>query len=259
MEVLRKGSRGDDVKRLQEILGVTADSVFGEKTLETVKAFQREHNLFPDGIVGPKTWDCLLEESELNIVKSVINTHITYDTLRKVKYIAIHYTAGSTSKAGSAENTRKVFLSRPASADFVVDDTTVIQINPDIKKYYCWAVGDKFNGYTGGGRLSGLASNKNTISIEICSNLKKGASALYPNHDGWYFSEEALNKAVELVKYLMKRYDIPKENVVRHYDITGKLCPGIIGWNDGILYDNNGKSVGKRNNSKEWEAFLAKI
>lgn len=29
----------------------------------------------------------------------------------------------------------------------------------------------------------------------------------------------------------MEEYDIPVENIVRHYDISGKLCPGIIGWN----------------------------
>ena len=259
MEVLRKGSRGDDVKRLQEILGVTADSVFGEKTLEAVKAFQREHNLFPDGIVGPKTWDMLLADDGIDIVKAFINTHITYSQVRQVKYIAIHYTAGATSKAGAAMNTRSVFISRPASADFVVDDETIVQINPDISKYYCWAVGDKRNGYTGGGKYAGLASNKNTISIEICSNLRKGWSGLYPNHEGWYFTDEAINKAVELTKYLMKRYGIPKENVIRHYDVTGKLCPGLLHWNDGILYDNNGKSLGKRNDSTEWEAFKKRL
>lgn len=259
MEVLRKGSRGEEVKRLQEILHLEVDSIFGQKTLEAVKTFQREQGLFPDGVVGPKTWDCLLTESEINIVKSIINTHITYDPLRKVKYIAIHYTAGASSKAGSAENTRKVFLNRPASADFVVDDSTILQINPDIKKYYCWAVGDRRNVYTGGGKFAGLATNKNTISIEICSNLRQGTSAQYPNHDGWTFAEESLSKAVELVKYLMKKYGILKANVIRHYDITGKLCPGIVGWNDGILCDTNGKSLGVRNNSKEWEAFLERI
>lgn len=259
MDVLRKGSRGGEVARLQQLLHLENDGIFGDKTLEAVKAFQREQGLFPDGIVGPKTWECLLMESAVDITRSIINTHITYEPLRKVKYISIHYTAGASSKVGSAENTRNVFISRPASADFVVDDGTILQINPDIRKFYCWAVGDRRNVYTGGGKFAGLANNKNTISIEICSNLRKGTSAQYPNHDGWTFTEESLEKAAELVRYLMKKYDIPKENIVRHYDITGKLCPGIVGWNDGILCDTNGKSLGVRNNSSEWEAFLERI
>ena len=260
MVVLRKGSRGAEVARLQEILHLdNVDSVFGEQTLQAVKAFQREHNLFPDGIVGPKTWDLLLADNEIVIKKAFINKHITYSPGREVKYLAIHYTAGRSSKAGSAMNTQKVFLQNPASADYVVDDATIVQVNPDIKNYYCWAVGDRKNPYTGGGRLSGVALNKNTISIEICSNLKSGASALYPNHEGWYFTEESLKNAVELTKYLMKRYHIPKQNVIRHYDVTGKLCPGIVGWTDGYIYDNNGKSVGVKSNSKQWEEFLKKL
>ena len=62
-----------------------------------------------------------------------------------------------------------------------------------------------------------------------------------------------------LVRYLMKKYGIPKTNVVRHYDVTGKLCPGIYGWNDAALYSNDGKPTNARNNSSEWGAFWNKI
>ena len=34
------------------------------------------------------------------------------------------------------------------------------------------------------------------------------------------------------MKYLMQMYNIPAGNVIRHYDVSGKLCPGIIGWNE---------------------------
>lgn len=259
MLVLRIGSRGTEVQHLQSLLGLKADGIFGQKTLEAVKAFQREHSLFPDGVVGPKTWAILSADDEINITKAIINTHITYSPNRQVKYIAIHYTAGSTSRAGAAMNTRKVFISRPASADFVVDDHEIVQINPDIRNYYCWAVGDKRNPYTNGGRLNGAAMNKNTVSIEICSNLKSGMSAAYPNHEGWYFKEASLQKAVELVRYLMKKYGVPKSNVIRHYDVTGKLCPGLVGWNDALVYDDKGKATGKKNNSNEWEMFLTRL
>jgi peptidoglycan hydrolase-like protein with peptidoglycan-binding domain len=43
-------------KQIQAKVGVTADGNFGSKTEAAVRAFQREHYLVPDGIVGPKTW-----------------------------------------------------------------------------------------------------------------------------------------------------------------------------------------------------------
>ena len=53
--VLRKGSKGDMVKKMQEVLGLDADGDFGPGTERAVKAWQAEHNLTADGIVGPAT------------------------------------------------------------------------------------------------------------------------------------------------------------------------------------------------------------
>jgi peptidoglycan hydrolase-like protein with peptidoglycan-binding domain len=58
---LRRGATGDLVKKIQEKLGVEAIGTFGPKTEAAVRAFQREHNMVPDGIVGPKTWEALDE------------------------------------------------------------------------------------------------------------------------------------------------------------------------------------------------------
>ena len=70
-----------------------------------------------------------------------------------------------------------------------------------------------------------------------------------------------LNNAVWLAKLIMKKYNIPIENVVRHYDITGKYCPGLLGWNDESIYDKNtGKKIeGKWNNSNEWLKFKKRL
>src|ERR1043166_8477392 len=51
---LQLHSSGDDVKALQQRLGVAADGDFGPMTLAAVVVFQRAHHLVPDGIVGPK-------------------------------------------------------------------------------------------------------------------------------------------------------------------------------------------------------------
>jgi peptidoglycan hydrolase-like protein with peptidoglycan-binding domain len=53
---IRRGARGDLVKKLQTKLAQTDDGVFGASTEAAVRQFQREKGLVPDGIVGPKTW-----------------------------------------------------------------------------------------------------------------------------------------------------------------------------------------------------------
>ena len=70
MPTIRKGATGELVIALQKLLigfgyggylseKNPADGIFGGKTEETVKAFQRDNGLKADGIVGPKTWAAL--------------------------------------------------------------------------------------------------------------------------------------------------------------------------------------------------------
>ena len=68
--LLRKGSRGDAVKELQEILMAKgydlgkwgADGIFGKQTLKAVKAFQKDCGIKVDGIVGRITYEKLYPE-----------------------------------------------------------------------------------------------------------------------------------------------------------------------------------------------------
>lgn len=58
---LRRGDKGETVKELQRALGgIAVDGVFGAKTEDAVKAWQRLHKLTVDGVVGPKTWAAIL-------------------------------------------------------------------------------------------------------------------------------------------------------------------------------------------------------
>ena len=63
--LLERGRRGDDVATLQAALNEVAgealdvDGIFGAKTKEAVKRFQREHSLDVDGLVGPKTMEAI--------------------------------------------------------------------------------------------------------------------------------------------------------------------------------------------------------
>lgn len=259
MIILRKGSVGEEVKIIQKFLNITQDGSFGTQTENAVKQWQKANGLVADGIVGEKTW-CAMANLGRNIgvIYNPIYKHITKCNERQIKYIVIHYTAGVKSTKGTSTQIRNVFLIRNASADFVVDNEDIIQINPNLRDYYTWAVGDKKNIYTKGGSLYGIATNKNTINIEICSTLVKGTSQT-PNHEGWIFKDEAIQQTIKLCKSLMKEFNIPLDRIVRHYDVSGKLCPGIIGWNSGSIYTLEGKLTNKFSDSKEWLKFKEQL
>lgn len=137
----------------------------------------------------------------------------------QIKYIVIHYTGndGDSAKNNAAYYQKNVV---ETSAHYFVDDNTVWRSVPDLVT--AWAVGG--NKYasaeqTGGGTLHGIVTNANCISIELCDTVK----------DGTYRASEAtLSNAVALTVELMKQYNIPLENVCRHFDVTGKLCPSYM-------------------------------
>ena len=57
------GARGDAVKKVQAIVGVTADGIFGEKTLAAIKKYQTTKGLTADGVVGAKTLAAMAKET----------------------------------------------------------------------------------------------------------------------------------------------------------------------------------------------------
>lgn len=64
MGTIKLGSRGNDVKILQQKLGITpADGIFGHNTERIVKQYQQSNGLVPDGIVGQRTWDIILDNN----------------------------------------------------------------------------------------------------------------------------------------------------------------------------------------------------
>ena len=54
--LLKNGSKGEEVKQLQTLLGLGADGNFGPMTEAKVKEWQAKNGLTADGIVGPSTW-----------------------------------------------------------------------------------------------------------------------------------------------------------------------------------------------------------
>ena len=137
----------------------------------------------------------------------------------QIRYLVYHYTGND---GDMAANNAKYFQNNivKASAHYFVDDTTVWRSVPDLK--VAWSVGgskyanaDK----TGGGTMYGVITNTNSISIEMCDTIRNGV---------YQASEATLANAAALGRALMEKYDIPIENVYRHFDVTGKHCPSYL-------------------------------
>ena len=183
----------------------------------------------------------------MNIIECTNTANTTELKNRKIKYIVIHYTAGITSRPGTAKSNARYFAKETtkASADFIVDDENIVQYNPDIKNRYCWHCGgSKYK--TKGGSLYKVCTSANSIGIEMCST-NSAKKVTNPNDANWYFTDAVIDNCVELTKKLMKEYNIKPDHVIRHYDINGKLCPGIIGWNEDT------------NDISKWQDFIVRV
>lgn len=179
------------------------------------------------------------EDGEFRIKRNLSPINLTPAKNRVIKYIALHYTAGNSSAPGEA--TRVTFRGN-CSSDFIVDDGEIYQFNPDLDNYNCHAVGvnskEELENYIrtakipNPARLYRTATNKNTISIEMCSNFNgKRPKDVSPYDRRFSLSEATLANTAKLVAYLLKKYPTIQE-VIRHFDVTGKPCPAPWCWDD---------------------------
>ena len=137
-----------------------------------------------------------------------------------IKYIVIHYTSndGDTAKNNVDYYARTKDLQ--ASAHYYVDECEIWQsVKEGDTAWHCGATSYKHP----------YCRNSNSIGIELCSryngNLKADKNANKVDFKKYYFEAAMLERAAELTKELMSKYNIPVENVIRHYDVTGKTCP----------------------------------
>lgn len=160
----------------------------------------------------------------MQINKNLTSVNFKVSDSRAIKYIVLHYTGnnGDTAKANTNYFKSKY---RGASAHYFVDESEIWQAVED--DHVAWHCGDTQKYTNGGASLKGIVSNTNSIGIEMCSDKVNGA---------YVITEWTIDNTVLLVRWLMKKYNIPIENVVRHYDVTGKLCPapyvGNVKWQE---------------------------
>lgn len=185
----------------------------------------------------------------LTITNAFGTNNTNYKANRNPQWIVIHYTAGTSSKAGSALNLANGAKTGGlnTSAEFYVDDSTVVQYIQDIPNRYSWSVGgSKYPSMSTslGGKYYGQCTNQNSINIEIC-NEKINKKSYQATDTDWYFTDAAVNNAVALTKYLMNKYNIDIDHVIMHHMVTGKLCPAMWTINEAAL--------------KNWYNFLDKV
>ena len=139
----------------------------------------------------------------------------------RIKYIVIHYVGALGTARGNCEWYAEG--NKNASAHYFVGHDGVIWQSVEDKNI-AWHCGSS-NGYN-----HPECRNANSIGIEMCVR-KKSTKTLWASDKDWYFEDETVEATIELTKYLMKKYGIPEKNVIRHYDVTGKICPNPYVYN----------------------------
>ncbi|MBQ8292856.1 MAG: N-acetylmuramoyl-L-alanine amidase [Bacilli bacterium] len=130
-----------------------------------------------------------------------------------ILWIVVHE-SGMPGEGNNAELLAKIQYDRaygnrpysPASWNYQVDHEGIYQSFDD--EVYCWHAGGDYGKWL-------PYRNSNSIGIEMCINQDG-------NYDG------AMHQDAKLIAYLMHKYNLTFDNVVRHHDTSGKECPSYM-------------------------------
>ena len=189
--ILKLGSRGNEVKALQEKLNLKADGIFGPITEEAVKDFQRSNGLEVDGIVGANT----LSKLNLSVSK------------RNIRELIVHCSATPEGKDYSVDTIRQWHLQRGFSDigyHYVIYRDGSIHIGRDES-----IIGAHCTGH-------------NTNSIGICYIGGCASDGKTPKDTR---TEAQKNSLLKLLSELKKKY--PKAVIHSHKDYANKACPSF--------------------------------
>ena len=189
--VLKLGSRGNEVKVLQEKLNLKADGIFGPLTEEAVKDFQRSNGLEVDGIVGADT----LSKLNLSVNK------------RTIKELIVHCSATPEGKDYSVDTIRQWHLQRGFSDigyHYVIYRDGSIHIGRDES-----IIGAHCTGH-------------NTNSIGVCYIGGCASDGKTPKDTRTLQQKESL---LSLLKTLKVKY--PNAKIYPHYKFAAKACPSF--------------------------------
>jgi len=244
------GDKGFEVSKLQKYLSMIGydlviDGTFGNKTLRSLKAFQKKYSLVVDGMAGSRTFSALKaaqkrtakEEKnnkyEKNYGDLVVDTnhHIASEQYIKQAFdkdkIFIHYTVSGPDARSVIKywdgNSPRIATAFVVSGRGVDDGKVYEAFNPDYWSYHLGVKGTK-------GKL-----DKHSIGVEICSwgRLdKKGekyyntygsevsSDEVYELEDEWRgkkyyhaYSDKQIESLEKLLTWIIKTYKIPVQNI----------------------------------------------
>ena len=144
----------------------------------------------------------------LEILQRLTKYNLHVRDSRKILYIVIHYVGATGGSIANAKYFGSQYIG--SSAHYFVghagEPTCQVVADKDI----AWHCGTK------GQYRHPKCRNSNSIGIEMCCHR---------DDRGWYFDKETIAATIALTKQLMAKYNIPVDRVLRHYDVTGKICP----------------------------------
>ena len=142
-------------------------------------------------------------------IKTMLAHRANYGTKRggPIEWLVMHYTAND----GDSDTSNGKYFQKPlnpvASAHFFVDDDSItISVPEDYVAFHCGAYH-----YT-----HPFCRNYNSIGIEMCDAKRDGKVMA---------TAKTIANAADLAAMLCEKYNIPVDHIIRHYDVTGKLCP----------------------------------
>lgn len=140
---------------------------------------------------------------------------------KRIKYIVIHYFGSLATAKNVADYWAGKYVG--ASAHYTVGHAGEV--------YQC--VGDEDIAWHCGAKSykHPACRNSNSIGIEMAVR-KKITTTMSASDKDWYFEDATVAAAAALTKELMEKYKVPEENVIRHYDVTGKTCPNPYVFNN---------------------------
>lgn len=154
---------------------------------------------------------------QVNKLLTPYNLNSAGDTGR-IKYIVIHYVGATGGAKANAQHYASKYIG--ASAHYFVDFSGEIWQSVEDGDI-AWHCGAKSYQHP-------ECRNSNSIGIELCVRNNGNKSA---ESKDWWFEDATVAATAELARELMRLYSIPAENVIRHHDVTGKICPNPFVYN----------------------------
>lgn len=222
MATYKEGDKGDVVKQIQKITGCYPDGIWGKVTTECVKAWQKEHHLTADGIVGSKT----LAAMGISVVANAVTTSkkeafqrndgtILKKSKRRIDYIVVHCTASPEGQEQTVEQIRAEHKKQGWSDigyHYVVTLDGVVHVGRDVD-----IAGSHVAGY-----------NAHSIGVVYVGGLEKNPKKSYSQLKAKDTRTDA-QKASLLSLLMDLRRLYPKAIIQGHRDFPGvkKDCPSF--------------------------------